>query len=74
MEIEPKSPTGQLPMNFPYAFDAKFSKISMVENYIKRYFRYLVVSPQNRGTIYAPIRHIWGVENFLLKMINYPQM
>jgi hypothetical protein len=74
MKIEPKSPTGQLPMNFPYAFGAKFSKISMVENYIKRYFRYLVVSPQNGGTIYAPIRHIWGVEKILLKMINYPQM
>ena len=46
----------------------------MVENYIKRYFKHLDFAPQNIGQVYAPIRHIGGVEKNLLKMAFYPQM
>ena len=65
-------------VHFPLGFSCKnfqkFSKNFFAQNYIKRHFRYLVFPPQNRGPVYAPIRHIGGLENFWLKIRIYPQM
>ena len=63
---------------FPLGFSCKnvqiFLKNFFAQNYIKRYFRYLVFPPHNRGPVYAPIRHIGGLEKFWSKIRIYPQM
>ena len=63
---------------FPLGFSCKnvqnFLKNFFAQNYIKRHFRYLVFPPQNRGPVYAPIRHIGGLEKFWSKIRIYPQM
>ena len=65
-------------VHFPLGFSFKdfqnFQKNFFAQNYIKRYFRYLVFPPQNRGPVYAPIRHTAGLEIFWLKIRIYPQM
>ena len=63
-------------VHFPLGFSCKnfqnFPKNFFAQNYIKRHFRYLVFPPQNRGPVYAPIRHIGGLEKILLKFRIYP--
>ena len=57
---------------FPLGFSCKNLKIFLknffAQNYIKRHFRYLVFPPQNRGPVYAPIRHIGGLQKFWPKI------
>ena len=49
---------------FPLDLGVKFSKFFLVENRIKRHFRYLVLLSEKVGPVYALVRHTGGLEKF----------
>ena len=64
----------QLLGRFPLGFGCKIFKNFFAQNCIKTHFRYLVSTSESMGHVYAPIRHIGGVQKILPKMAIYPQM
>ena len=65
-------------VHFPLGFRGKnfknFRKNFSAQNCIKRYIRYWVFAHENGGPVYEPIRHTGGLEKFLPKFRNNPQM